>query len=258
MGKSYTYAIARARALEAKLVSNTQLSRMIEATDFDRAFFVLSETHYGDYISGSADPFNFDETIIGTLSKMRDFINYHAGGSSSLKTWWRKYDYLNVKILLRRFLRKDETEFDELSTWGTVPKELIFSYIIKGEGLIPKWLEMNINKAILAFEEEKSILALDDVLDNAFLDDLMSAKSKLLRGLARLWKSSNHPFDLSGDNKTIDVLKGTKRMSFGIDPLIAFWLVLEMEAKGVRSVLRGKIYRLGPTKIKERLRESYV
>ena len=57
---AYHYGAGRVRALEAKILSPTQLSRMAAASDFEKAFAVLSETTYAEKLPRLKHPFDFE------------------------------------------------------------------------------------------------------------------------------------------------------------------------------------------------------
>jgi V/A-type H+-transporting ATPase subunit C len=258
MSDTYTYAIARIRALEAKMISPAQVSRMVEAPDLDRAFFVLSETTYGDHISASINPFDYEEIIAAELARIYKFLSYYAGKDAALKTLWRKHDYGNAKILLRLFKKKQESVSVALSKFGLIDPERLSLFILKGEGSIPVWLEKPIGAALVAFHESSSPAEMDTVLDGAFLEDLIRSGNELLKKVGLLYKTEQFPVDLAGNNKTIEILRCVKRQAFGVGPLITFWLAKLLEVKTIRQILISKKHHLPTPLIKERIRSVYV
>lgn len=241
------------------MLSAAHVSRMLEAPDLDRAFFVLNETTYADYISSAVHAFDFDEIINLERKRAYTFLKTYAGNDETLKLLWRKYDYGNVKVLLRALkLKKEDIETGLLSDYGNVPVDVLKKYIFKGEGVIPAWLERAVNDALVAFEDGRNPANIDRALDKADLDDLAKSDSELLRSLSKLWGGVLHPFNLEGDNKSIELLKGVKRKAFGIDPLITYWLVKTFEAKTIRQILVAKKNHLSLSNIKSTGRTAYV
>ena len=51
----YAYAVGRIRVLETRLLSRGMVERMLEATDVDELFRILSDTAYGGLLSETAD-----------------------------------------------------------------------------------------------------------------------------------------------------------------------------------------------------------
>ena len=240
------------------MLNSTQVSRMVEASDLDRAFFVLQETTYADHISANMKPFNYEELISAELARVHNFLNYYAGDDETLKMLWRKYDYGNAKILIRALKRKLEDAHGLLSDFGIIDKNRLATYILKGEGSLPVWLERQISEAVIAFEEDGSPVEVDRVLDDALLKDFITSGDPLLKKVGTLYKTVDFPVDLEGNNKTIEALRGIKREAFGIDPLITFWLAKELEVKTIRQILISKKHHLGVALLKERIRSVYV
>lgn len=258
MSNNYTYAVARIRALESKMVSPAQVTRMIESPDLDRAFFVLNETSYSEHISSAIKPFDYEEILKAEQIFINNFLKVQVGGNKDLKILFRLYDYGNAKILIRYAKKKEDPDKEILSSYGTVDRDDLTNYIIQGEGLIPEWLETAINKAVLAFEEDKMPASIDMVLDKIYLENLKDSDSYLLKQLAILWNASEYPLNIEGDNKTIEFLKREKMHAFGIDPIIAFWLAKAFERRKIRHILVGKKHRINKDLIKKWVRESYV
>lgn len=256
--KNYTYVIARIRALEAKMLSSVQVNRMIEAPDLDRAFFVLNETTYADHLSAAVNPFDYEDIIKEELTRVYNFLNYYAGDNESLKILWRKYDYGNAKILIRAVKRDRKDALEMLSGFGNLNGENLFKYFFSGEASLPVWLEKPVNEAVIAFEEQEMPEIIDDMLDEALFRDFGGSDCPLLQKIAMLYKSIEYPVDLEGNNKTIEILRGVKRRSFGIEPVITFWLAKEMEVKTIRQILIAKKHHLPTSLIKERVRSVYV
>ncbi|PIV64337.1 MAG: hypothetical protein CO162_03485 [bacterium (Candidatus Ratteibacteria) CG_4_9_14_3_um_filter_41_21] len=62
----------------------------------------------------------------------------------------------------------------------------------------------------------------------------------------------------STDNLLTDYLKKAKTYTFGIEPLIAYLLAKEAEAKNIKLLLLGKLNNIDSSVLKENLRETYV
>jgi V/A-type H+-transporting ATPase subunit C len=60
------------------------------------------------------------------------------------------------------------------------------------------------------------------------------------------------------DNFILDFIKFGKFITFGMEPLIAFIIAKENDIKNIRIILSGKLNKLLPSKIKERVRDTYV
>ena len=257
MKKDYTYAVARIRALESKMVSPLQFNRMVEAPDLQKAFFVLNETGYGEHISSAAEPFAFEKILQAEQDKTYRFLKMIADKDEALDNIWRKYDYGNAKLLLRGRLKKTEEEEYQLSNYGTIKGEILEAYILKGEGVLPEWLERSINNAIVRYEEEKHPAAIDESLDNDYIEMLRASGDGLLIKLSKIWGELKYPFSSENENRTVEALKEIKRKAFGIEPLITFWMIKALEMRTIRVIFVGKRNNIPTDQIKKRVRLVY-
>lgn len=60
------------------------------------------------------------------------------------------------------------------------------------------------------------------------------------------------------DNFILNFSKIGKYITFGIEPLIGFITAKENDIKNIRIILSGKLNKLSPDQIKERVRDTYV
>lgn len=103
---------------------------------------------------------------------------------------------------------------------------------------------------------------------NSFNDSLDSFANKIMHSEHFKWvkgaieeyiKSGDiGSIEKYGDNYIIDIIKNSKFVSFGPDPLIAFLIAKENENRLLRIVLTGKKNNVSPDVIRERLRDVYV
>lgn len=75
---------------------------------------------------------------------------------------------------------------------------------------------------------------------------------------AELLKSSTSAFEKWCDNQLVEIVGEAKLKSFGIEPLIAYYVANETEIKAVRIILICKKVGAAEQEIRERLRELYV
>ena len=69
---------------------------------------------------------------------------------------------------------------------------------------------------------------------------------------------SQHIIEKEIDNKLLEIIKSAKFKSFGIEPLIGFWVGKEMEMKNIKLILNAKLLGIETDEIKQRMRDSYV
>jgi len=65
-------------------------------------------------------------------------------------------------------------------------------------------------------------------------------------------------FEKSMDNHLIELIKESKSVVFGPEPIFAYLVAKEMEIKALRIILVSRLNNISPQAIRERLRELYV
>ena len=96
----YYYGTGRIRALEARMLTSAQVARMAAAADFESAFAVLSETPYAENLPKLKPAFDFEDLAELELLSLRKLKDYLAPENEIIFALFKKYDYLNSKILL--------------------------------------------------------------------------------------------------------------------------------------------------------------
>lgn len=76
--------------------------------------------------------------------------------------------------------------------------------------------------------------------------------------LCPAYKISDTAFERAGDDMLTDILDKARLVSFGPEPLIAYYCAKETEIKNLRIIMSCKHIGLGADKIKERMRTLYV
>jgi V/A-type H+/Na+-transporting ATPase subunit C len=83
--------------------------------------------------------------------------------------------------------------------------------------------------------------------------------SILRLGLEEYNKSGRiNVFEKLSENMVMQYVKKAKYVSFGVEPVIAYLAAKEAEIKAIRIVLVGKLNKVAPELIRERLRDIYV
>lgn len=65
-------------------------------------------------------------------------------------------------------------------------------------------------------------------------------------------------FDRRGDDRLMDMLIATKKISVGVEPVFAFLRAAENEVLTVRMILIAKLHDIGPDSIEKMLRKLYI
>ncbi|MCB9809764.1 V-type ATPase subunit [Candidatus Peribacteria bacterium] len=92
------------RALEGKMFSRQQLDRMIAASTPEKAFGVLTELQYAQFIDADLKATDFDQVLEQGLQETKRFIEEGATGRHSIAFFWLQYDLNNLKRALKEVL----------------------------------------------------------------------------------------------------------------------------------------------------------
>lgn len=107
-----------------------------------------------------------------------------------------------------------------------------------------------------------------DLFLNNFIDDIESFSNKIFHtnhykwlkeGIEEYLKTKDlGRIEKTADNYLISVLKNSKFVSFGAEPIVAYIFAKENEIKIIRIILTGKKNKVDTDIIRERLRDIYV
>jgi V/A-type H+-transporting ATPase subunit C len=124
----YAYASARIRAKETKLLRSGHFDRMLDASSPEEALKVLVESEYGFGGECPADIFAFEKLLDDELKKTYILLLEIAPQPEIIKAFQRKYDFFNVKVLLKAELSGQDVP-PILADTGTFAKEAIWRLI---------------------------------------------------------------------------------------------------------------------------------
>lgn len=191
----YFYGVGRARALEARMLTSAQLARMAAAADFQSAFAVLSETTYAENLPKLKKPFDFEELCELELISLKHLLDHIAPENEILTALFKKYDYLNIKILLRSYFSKMK-KMDIFSKVGTLDFDYLRLYIFEGiKEIDDKEILEAIDDAKSIYEQSKDPQSLDIRVDKhyfSYLKRICDASPSLL-----IKDMVNHQIDLT-------------------------------------------------------------
>lgn len=107
-----------------------------------------------------------------------------------------------------------------------------------------------------------------DVFLNNYVEDIENFANKiyhtdhykwLREGIEEYIKTKDlGRIEKAADNYIINILKNSKFVSFGAEPIVAYMFAKENEIKLIRIILTGKKNKVAPDIIRERLRDIYV
>jgi V/A-type H+-transporting ATPase subunit C len=188
--EEYAYATARIRAKEVKLLDSSRFERMLEAATPEEAYKVLAEAEYGDGGESSGNVFAYEALLSEEMKKMYALLEEIAPQIEVVRAFQRRYDYFNVKVLLKaEFSNQDPPPI--LMETGTFSRDVIQKMIRDRDY---KEMSPTMHRAVLELYDIFSRIGdpqiVDLVMDKAsyeqFVSDLSEMNSPFMHDLAKL------------------------------------------------------------------------
>lgn len=184
----YAYANGRIRARELKLLDKNRFDRMLEATDAEEAYKVLAEAEYGMGSDSTKSVFAFDALLADEMKKTYALLSEIAPDKEVVEAFKKRYDFFNVKVLLKAELSNQEIPSILVET-GTYAASEIMRIIRERDY---NELEPIMREAVLevydVFSRTRDPQAIDLILDRAlyhqFYEDLKSIDNEFVKELA--------------------------------------------------------------------------
>jgi len=190
----YAYSVGLIRTLETMLMNENELERMLLSTDAENAFKVLNEFDYADNKVGVEKVSEFQKVINGGLKEIKDRLTLVTPNKSILNIIWHKYDFHNIKTLLKGKLSgKTYEELEPLmNDLGAIDPRKLYLFIYEENSVSfeieEKWevfIKDKIKRAEKNFYKQKENpqvvdLYLDQKLIKLIFDIAKKSKSEFL------------------------------------------------------------------------------
>jgi len=171
----YAYIVGRVRALETQLLNQTLLERVLDAKNADEAFRVLNDYPLiSDHI-GDLSVKDYQKVFLSSLQALQKLIHEMAPRKQVMNFLWYKYDFHNLKVVLKARLMEHgyadvehalmDVGLHSLANWEKV--------LFEGRSLdlIPG-VESAIKEATELYEKSKDPQVVDLVVDQYYLGEL--------------------------------------------------------------------------------------
>lgn len=167
--EEYAFANGSIKALEKGLLNKDILDRMIKSSDIVSALKILTESELNNYSFDLNNPSDFENSLNQELLHTYDIIKSISRVSTFnflYFTFASKYDFHNIKILIKSKYLKKEFSNDLISPIGTINIEKL-NLAIKDEKYedIPDSFEFLIKKTFSEYNKLKDPEMIDFVLD---------------------------------------------------------------------------------------------
>jgi len=339
--EEYAFANGRIKKLEKGLLNKDILDRMIKSSDILSSLKILTESDLNDYSFDLNNPADFEGSLNQELLHTYDIIKSISKVSTFnflYFTFASKYDFHNIKILIKSKYSKKDISNELFSPIGTIDIEKLNS-AIRDEKYedIPDSFEFLIKKTFSEYNKFKDPEMIDFILDkekyimifnkikeveiieteelflkrfikiNIDLNNIISCIRAKVRGERKsfakefiipegdfkienivdiydsplsswfeklihtdykdivelgvnYFQKNNSLMELEKlrDNFILNFSKIGKYITFGVEPLVGYITAKENDIKNIRIILSGKLNKLSPDQIKERVRDTYV
>jgi V/A-type H+-transporting ATPase subunit C len=153
----YTYAVGRVRALETKLLTRADFSRLLDAEDYAQALRSLMEMGY----PVSEERADHEPVLVAEQHQALALLEQLSQDDRLADVFRRRYDFHNLKVLLKA--RHSRQEMDQaILDLGALPVEVISEAVIGDEpGRLPEPLSNAYRAAEEAFGQTGSPADLD-------------------------------------------------------------------------------------------------
>lgn len=169
----FTHAVARIRVIEKRLLDKIKIERMLEANTPSEVLKVLQETQYGELISNYNNYHDFENILKEELRALYNNMYKISPDKSILDILTLKYDYHNIKVLLKGKIQ-DKDFSNLLISIGTVSIDSLKNSIISDELKdLPDMMRTAIVHVIKDFSDNKNPQNIDIILDKYMFADML-------------------------------------------------------------------------------------
>lgn len=168
----YGRAVGRVMVREVTFLSRQQVERMI-GLDMRGTLEVIGETVYGPYLKGATEVHEIDKSLLDFLVDEYRFMDEVCAGTLVAEFMHLKYDFHNLKVLLRRNRLASEAEQGVLlDRLGSIDIGAMTEAVERG-GMtvgVPEFLTRTIDRVDAAIEAHPDPQVIDTVVDRSYLE----------------------------------------------------------------------------------------
>lgn len=184
----YAYSSAYIRALENKLLSNTDIEALILAPDFGAASRVLRDKGYSDM---EITPENLDEVLKMNLENARAEAIWASPKDNALNIFLYKNDFHNLKAVLKSISSGNKNQERFLLTPTNVDSKQITEAVANVDfSILPEYLKGAGERAFDILNRLNDGALADSLIDKACMDYMLKeakkTKNEFLIGLVRI------------------------------------------------------------------------
>lgn len=180
MGEPSKFAFAHAvlAKMENRLLSQSQLDQLRVADSMMEFNRMLSETEYGSYLeTGESIEDIVEKELIKTREELYEVLPDEVHPFFDI--FYRKYDYNNLKMLLKAHFLDRQHPMDDLSRAGSIPVENLLACIEDDDSEEGMHCPFDFKDIEEAMKKSKELRTIDAILDRAYYTELYETAVKL-------------------------------------------------------------------------------
>ena len=222
---NYAYLSGKIRALEPRILDDTDIERMADAPDFEGAFKVLNDTDYANNLL-DIEPRNFRDALRRDFTETFKVLSRSVPDRDLLRILYLDRDFLNL-----RYLFKKKRSNPNLESHPNDPKRTDTDNDLVSDTIYPHaWLEAmvmedkdrgldeDIRQVIIEarkeFAESESSRKIDSFLSFKYFELLSALSKKLGNEFIKKW------IKIRTDNVNLTVFLRAKNLGLALDLLI--------------------------------------
>lgn len=180
----YGHAVGRVMVHEATLLNWQQVERLIES-HFHEAITVSLETVYGSYMEGANDALQVESALERFLADEYRFLDEVCAGTLVAEFMHLKYDFHNLRVVLKRYHFGDTGGEEPLIGLGTVSLEELREAVEQPQtARVQAYLKEVITGARVGLERGGADpQVVDTMIDRAFLERRLTVAEEERSGL---------------------------------------------------------------------------
>ena len=210
--EAYSYAVARIRAMEHRLLDAAVLQRMIDAEDSASVLKILGETSYASALTSQAGEFDFDKVLESDLHSIYEEVRSFVPDKELIDLMRLQYDFHNVKVILKSMFNArngGKKRWDLLTSLGSYPvDDLVSNMESEDYRLLPFGLNNLLPKCVSIWEQSKDVLEIERLLDDRLYEVMLEKSESLGMSGVKDWVRAR----IDGEN--LRVMLRLKRFGF--------------------------------------------
>ncbi len=175
----YGRSVVTVRVFEKRLLTKNRLDRMIESETPEEVLKLLGETEYSQSMSDIQNVQDYEKILKREIERVFSLIRELSNDSEIVDILSLKYDYHNLKVLLKSRLSGKDFTYLLMDAGTQKADKLKLKFDIKNYNDMPEEFILAIEEAEKDFAENKDSQKIDIIVDKYYYKNLLRIASKI-------------------------------------------------------------------------------